>query len=516
MGDSIATTDRSLEQLWTRRFGWLLLGLFLCRALLLAISPLTLSGDEAYYWEWGRNLAWGYFSKPPFIGWWMGFAGWLGGDTTFGLRIWALIFGTFATAVLFLFGRAQFGARAAFFACLALVLSPANAALNQILTIDPPLLAAWSISLAAFWALLQTKRWAWPPALLLILGIGWGVLTKQMMLVFPVLATLYLAVEPSHRRWLRHPGWWAIVVSGFFFLLPPLYWNSQHDWITFAHTGDNLSSPSVSVGKQVGRFFEFVGAQFGLLGLLTYPLLLAVLWKVGRRWRTARPIERFLFIFSAPVLVIFFLLAMRQRALPNWPAVFYPTAYLLLGAWVAGKLSFSATARPPWKLFKAALWIGGTTMALLYVLIFTSPLLPLEKDPMERVRGWRDYGLQVAAVESEQFAEVPHSILVTGHRYNASQLAFYHPDQPKVYRWNDRQGVHSQYEIWPGPETSTSRHFLIVVPEGEAAWPEDLEGFFESISLLQTIEVPITPHTSRTFALYRGDRALPPPEELLQ
>ncbi|MBD5632897.1 MAG: hypothetical protein IAI49_00335, partial [Candidatus Eremiobacteraeota bacterium] len=28
---------------------------------------LPLTGDEAYYWEWSRHLAWGYVDHPPAV-----------------------------------------------------------------------------------------------------------------------------------------------------------------------------------------------------------------------------------------------------------------------------------------------------------------------------------------------------------------------------------------------------------------------------------------------------------------
>ncbi|MCW5559716.1 MAG: hypothetical protein KIT22_18015, partial [Verrucomicrobiae bacterium] len=63
-----------------RLFAMFLMVLAAVRLLAVWMLPLDLAGDEAYYWEWGRHLDWGYFSKPPGIGWLMALAGWLGGD----------------------------------------------------------------------------------------------------------------------------------------------------------------------------------------------------------------------------------------------------------------------------------------------------------------------------------------------------------------------------------------------------------------------------------------------------
>ena len=50
----------------------LIISVTILRVVYLFIFPLGLVGDESYYWEWGRNLDWGYYSKPPLIGWLMG------------------------------------------------------------------------------------------------------------------------------------------------------------------------------------------------------------------------------------------------------------------------------------------------------------------------------------------------------------------------------------------------------------------------------------------------------------
>src|ERR1700680_4162877 len=44
-------------------------GLTLVRLIGLAPSVVDLFPDEAQYWAWSRDLAWGYFSKQPLLAW---------------------------------------------------------------------------------------------------------------------------------------------------------------------------------------------------------------------------------------------------------------------------------------------------------------------------------------------------------------------------------------------------------------------------------------------------------------
>jgi 4-amino-4-deoxy-L-arabinose transferase-like glycosyltransferase len=46
----------------------------------LFVTPFELYPDEAQYWLWSRDLAFGYFSKPPMIAWLIWATTGVGGD----------------------------------------------------------------------------------------------------------------------------------------------------------------------------------------------------------------------------------------------------------------------------------------------------------------------------------------------------------------------------------------------------------------------------------------------------
>ena len=77
-----------------RRKTWLLAALAgvslitLARVVLLILNRTDLFVDEAQYWFWGQDLAFGYYSKPPLIGWVMRVATDLAGsDMPFWVRL---------------------------------------------------------------------------------------------------------------------------------------------------------------------------------------------------------------------------------------------------------------------------------------------------------------------------------------------------------------------------------------------------------------------------------------------
>ena len=90
------------DQEWNRRALFLLGGVLLFRLVYAALFPVNPAGDEAYYWDWGRQLDFGYYSKPPFIAWLYAFVDWIGGGSLYAIRAAAAILGTLAAFLLFI------------------------------------------------------------------------------------------------------------------------------------------------------------------------------------------------------------------------------------------------------------------------------------------------------------------------------------------------------------------------------------------------------------------------------
>jgi 4-amino-4-deoxy-L-arabinose transferase-like glycosyltransferase len=61
------------------------------RLLALFNTPLELYPDEAQYWLWSRELAWGYYSKPPMVAWLIAAGTAVGGDDEPWIRLGATL-----------------------------------------------------------------------------------------------------------------------------------------------------------------------------------------------------------------------------------------------------------------------------------------------------------------------------------------------------------------------------------------------------------------------------------------
>ena len=472
----------------------ILLAVFIFRLLVIAFVPCDLAGDEAYYWEWGKHLDWGYFSKPPGMGWLMGAAGWLGGDSVFGIRVFPLILATGAAVWLFALARRLFGERAGFLTLVLFLATPASSGLSFLSTVDAPLVFCWAGALYMFDRCLTGGFRSPGAVILLMILIAAGVLVKQMMLLFPVLALLFMGMESEHRRVLRRPAVYFALLLPIFALVPSLVWNRRHGWPTFHHTAEHFtSSGSGSALKALSRFGEFLGSQALLVTPVTFLLIVAVLVAAVRNWRSCGSVKRFLWLFSAPAIVVMTSMTIRQRVNPNWPAVYYLAGLVLASGWLAEAFEMSRFSFHPgkWRRAAVATAVALTAGAYLALILAASGLLDFGKlDPSRRLRGWSGLAEEVDRLR-QSVPDPANTIVITrGHRYLASELTFYLEGKPRVYRFFKEGAVDSQHAFWPGPEQHLGSDAIILVEGRRARLPSAIRRRFDSWRELRTIPDP--------------------------
>jgi 4-amino-4-deoxy-L-arabinose transferase-like glycosyltransferase len=392
-----------------------LLGLLAIRLVALALNGTDLFFDEAQYWTWSREPAFGYYSKPPLVAALIGGAGAVCGDGTFCVRAVSPILHTLTAALVFLIGRRLYDDRAGLWSALGFATLPGVSLSAGIISTDVPLLAAWALALLGLVGLVQQRR-GWAPAVALGLGLGLGLNAKYAMVFFPACLAVWLLVTPSARGLLRDPRLWAGLAVGVLLIAPNLAWNAAHKFATFAHTADNANWGGQLL--KIGKGFEFMAAQAGVFG----PILLGgLVLALHRGWREGlSPADRLLVCFIVPVLAVITAQAFISRAHANWAATAYvaasilvPATFLRLGLdrWLKASLALH--------LAIMALLIAGTSMAGRF-------RLPLGGDPFERTLGWSDLGARTAAVLAEaRAAGQPFDAVIADERAVTAALLYY-------------------------------------------------------------------------------------------
>ncbi len=243
--------------------------LFLIVTSLLRLTQLwrvELAPDEAYYWDWSRQLAWGYYDQGPMIGYVIRLTTLLFGTNEFGVRIgvWAASLGALICA--YVLARRVFSPFAGFLTVVLLGATPLMAVGSLIATYDPPLVFFWALGagvsgtrpVSAPLKPEQKRAWLWAG-----LAVGLGFLSKHTMLLIVPCLLLFLVVSPPHRKWLRRPEPYVAFALTLLLYTGVFWWNAQHHWWTFGHLGYLAYKTKHTPLSRLG---EFIGSQALLLG----------------------------------------------------------------------------------------------------------------------------------------------------------------------------------------------------------------------------------------------------------
>ena len=420
---------------------WLLLTL-ICLGLVLMIRLISLYYnttalffDEAQYWLWGKEPAFGYFSKPPVLGWTIAlFTGVCGSDSEFCVRLPSPIIHTGTAILIFLSASRLFDARTGFWASVTFVLLPGITLSSTLISTDVPLLFCWA---GALWAYLRFKqRQTWLNAVMLGAFIGVGLMSKYAMAYFFLCVIFDALFDRSARKTIINLKFPASVLLALLIMAPNIWWNSRHQFITASHTGDNI-------GWQGGllhfdKAAEFIGSQFGVFGPIMFAFLLIALIRFVREGWDKQ--QKFLVIFSVPVLALITFQALMSKAYANWAAVTYIAATILIADILVNRVP------PIWN--RVSMSIHMLIFAGLSVAVaFSAPgilTLPDGREPFARLQGWREIG--VAA--NEKLDQATYVGVLGDHRHMTAELVYYLRHRPeKVFALAPSGEPHDHYQL---------------------------------------------------------------------
>lgn len=300
------------------------------RVAALFISPLELQFDEAQYWSWAQDPAWGYYSKPPLIAWTIAASTAVCGDGEGCVRLAAPLL-HMATAVSVGLLVSSLGARG-FEAALAgfgYLILPGVALGSFVISTDTVLLPLWTLTLIALWQWRRSGSAGW--AVASGLGLGLGLLAKYAMIYLPLCTLVWLVIDPAARRAMLGFQGVAAATLAALIVTPHLAWNASLGWPTMGHTVDNANWQGQGGG--ILSALEFLAGQALVFGPLLIVAIIGALWVLVRRRMSIGGIGRdeanFLLVMAVPIILIVSAQAGISRAHANWaaPAVIGLTAF---------------------------------------------------------------------------------------------------------------------------------------------------------------------------------------------
>lgn len=463
----------------------LILVLTAVRLLYLVALPPPLFGDEAQYWSWSLDPAWGYFSKPPMVAWVIWLTTSVFGSSEVAIKLAAPLVHAITAGFLLLAGRRLVGPVVGAVAGAVYVTMPAASLSAVIISTDPVMLMFLS---AALYGLIRALEEGAGPGWWLASGVATGgaLLSKYSAAVFLVSAVAALLLSPEHRRRVTATRLAAWLVPVALLLAPNLWWNAQHDFVTMRHVGENASVTGFAL--HVDRMVEFLASQFGVFGPISFGALIALLVR-WRRW-TSDPRLLLLVWLTAPMLVIMTVQALLAKANANWAAMAY------VGGTVAVASVLARPANRRWLWAGLAVNLGLAAMLYGYepVRLVTGFEPPDRRDPLRHVRGWPEYGEQFAAL----WAEHPGTAVLFDDRLILAE-SLYYAGVPleSAFNWNPEGVIHHHYDLVSDLDSWRGRDVLFVHRSPDCG---EVAAYFRTARPLGRIAIPT--HPDRTLELW--------------
>lgn len=422
---------------------------------LLVAGRFDLGVDEAHYALFGRMLDWSYFDHPPMVGWMQALAMALFGTGELALRLWPIVLGAVAGLLVYRLARELFPEDSPWTAFMAVVLLQ-SAVIFQLVSMamvpeDPLLVFGLGGTLFLFRAVRDDRLCDW-----LAMGMAFGLagLSKYTAVVLVITALLFLLSERGWRGLFR-PGPWLAALVALVLVLPVLWWNARHDWISFAYQwGHGVPDRA----WEITRFLRSFAAQLLAYapGIVLFGL--AALWVARRELGHAG--VRFSLFLALPLLLLFATSAGLEETLPHWTLLAWAGLAPLTARWLY--------ARWPRRGVRWGAY-GSLAYSMVLVLVLHSQLLlpwipfPAYSNPFGDLYGWREAATRAAELQ-EELGE--GAGLFVGNWSLASRVAWYanRPVQVTDQRFD-------QFDLWYGAPREGAQGVLIV-PERYAERPD--------------------------------------------
>ena len=442
-----------------RRAPWAAGGLILGFVVLhlMAAGRVNLGVDEAHYALYGLYPDWSYFDHPPLIGWLQAVAIRLFGTSDLALRIIPIMLVATANGLIFPLTRRLFPEASPWSAFLAVLLAESAPILQLIglgMVPDTALLLVGVLSMLTLHEAINRPsalRW-------LSLGVLLGLagLTKYTAVTLALSTLILIFWNGRQRELLRWPIWAAVGIAAVE-LLPVLYWNATHDWLSFKYqfkhgTGD--------FGWEAKRFGMAQAAQLVLYNPVVWITGLLVLAR-GLTRDSRHPGMRTTVAVALPILLLFGWTGGYTTTLPHWTSlawfVLTPAVAVLLlkgwqSRWVRGLTLFSSA-------LTMALVLAFHVEATFRVIPF-----PAEKHPLQDMIGWPEAARHAIDLQKklgnatlDGTKALPPLKIFTPHWVMGSRLQWYALPE-KVVLADTR---FDQFDLWNGRPAAGDRGIMV-------------------------------------------------------
>ncbi len=383
---------------------WLLLGL-------MQAGLTELQDDEAYYWVFSRYLDWGYFDHPPMTAVLVKI-GYAVFPNELGVRLFPLLLNMLSLVII---EKLISKKNPPLFYAIAL-----SIAVIQV----TGFVAAPDIPLIFFAALffLCYKRFIEKTSLLNTLLLGIAVALLFYSKYHAVLIVFFTLL--SNIRMLRKYQTWLVAVIALLLFAPHLYWQYQHDWISFRY---HLFESNVNPYKSSFTASYILGQL-----LLPGPVAGFILLPAALLYKTKTETEKALRFTMIGIYIFFLLSSFRGKVEGNWTSPALVCLIILSHQYLIEKLS--------WQKWLMKLLPVTLILVLFARIVMIADILPV-KGIQQRFHAWKNW----PAAMKERTKGLP--VVFSNSYQRASKYWFY--SGQRTYSQNLYKQRRNNYNFWP-------------------------------------------------------------------
>ncbi len=436
--------------------------------------------EEAYYWNYSQHLDWSYLDHPPMVALLIKLFTTILGSYEFSVRF-ASLFCWFISCFFSYKLSELIQAQSGRYAILLLAILPFFFFQSIIITPDVPLISAWSACLYfLFRALVLNQARCWYSA---GFWLGLGLLSKYTICLL-ILATLaYVISQKKLHFWFKRKEPYLALIIAFLLFTPVLYWNIQHDWVSFIFQSSRRfnATTSLNIHYLIGIVLFFI-TPLGIWALIH-------LIKKNTFFNLAEDKKRFLQYFTCTPLLFFAVYSLNHEVNFNWSG----PLFLALIPWVALLILNNPLKRTLWFSMSIFLLIIYSTIL---ITISLNKINYIQQKIFIKIIAWDDLIKKLNAIASDQ-EQTHHKpvIFVPLDNYPInSELAFYQQllfKKGLITKSYSSSGAHLfnreslMYRYWTQNE-NVSDVFLILL--SKEAWRFDDPGVTKELSSVSELQ----------------------------
>lgn len=397
---------------------------FLAGAIQGGLMPL--SGEEAYYWLFSRNLQWGYLDHPPAVAF-FSYLGSLLGPGEFGARLFSSLLSTATIWFLYdLCGKKH--VRLFLFMVVGLLAVHAG---SFLIKTDVPLLFFETLFFWFYKRYVERERWQE------VLGVSVAIAGMLLSKYHGVLIVFFTLL--SNPKLVFKPSFWGIVILSLLLLSPHIYWLYLNDWSSFVfHLNDRAD-----ISFKTANVVSYLLSQPLVLGpLVSIPLFIA-LFKKGVKSDLNRALK---WVFFG-VLIFFLFQSFKVFIHKHWTSVVLVPLMIL-------------AFEPLSKSADLGLWLRRLSRFSLFFFVLFRVYLSVDFLPnslsneLEPLHNWDNWAQELDALSEG------HPIVFINSYENASRYQFY--SGKTAHTLSTVYFNNTQFDYWDGEQTFRDKKVLVV------------------------------------------------------